>query len=155
ESAATWQAVVDALDAARRETDVVGWFANRKTIGLILPELASSDPSVLQDFSERLRRELSRRLDGRTADLVSLQLHLLPGPDAVAAEAAVAAPAGVKSRKRATYDGIKRALDIALSVALLVMLSPLFLIIAALVKLRSRGPVFFRQERVGQMMKPF
>jgi lipopolysaccharide/colanic/teichoic acid biosynthesis glycosyltransferase len=35
------------------------------------------------------------------------------------------------------------------------MLSPLFLLLAALVKLTSPGPVFFRQERVGHMMKPF
>jgi exopolysaccharide biosynthesis polyprenyl glycosylphosphotransferase len=155
-SAATWQALVEALDATRRETDVVGWF-NRKTIGLILPELPSSDPSLLQQFNERVQRELARRLDARTAALVSMRLHVLPDPNAVEAEAvaAMAARTSVKSRKRATYDGIKRALDIVLSLALLVTLSPLFLLIAALVKLTSAGPVFFRQERVGQMMKPF
>jgi lipopolysaccharide/colanic/teichoic acid biosynthesis glycosyltransferase len=38
---------------------------------------------------------------------------------------------------------------------LLAILSPLFLMIAALVKLTSPGPVFFRQERIGQMMRPF
>jgi lipopolysaccharide/colanic/teichoic acid biosynthesis glycosyltransferase len=155
DAAPAWQAVVDALDAARRETDVIGWFENRKTIGLILPELPSSEPSLLQDFNERVRRELSRRME--TPDIASMQLHVLPDPNAVEAEAvaAIAAPPNVKSRKRATYDGVKRALDIVLSLALLAVFSPLFLLIAALVKLTSAGPVFFRQERVGQMMKPF
>ncbi len=59
-------------------------------------------------------------------------------------------------RKRHTQgDAAKRAFDIVISLTLLAMLSPLFLVIAALVKLRSRGPVFFKQVRVGQMMKPF
>jgi Undecaprenyl-phosphate glucose phosphotransferase len=43
----------------------------------------------------------------------------------------------------------KRAFDIAFSLAVLVGLSPLLALIAAGVKLSSRGPVFFRQERMG------
>ena len=43
----------------------------------------------------------------------------------------------------------KRAFDICFSLAVLVILSPFFLIIALLIKLTSRGPVFFKQDRVG------
>ncbi len=42
---------------------------------------------------------------------------------------------------------VKRAMDIILSAFALVVLSPLFMIVGALVKLTSPGPVFFRQER--------
>lgn len=44
---------------------------------------------------------------------------------------------------------IKRLSDIAVSVPSLIILSPLFLLVAILVKLTSRGPVCYRQERVG------
>jgi exopolysaccharide biosynthesis polyprenyl glycosylphosphotransferase len=44
----------------------------------------------------------------------------------------------------------KRLLDVLVSGAVLVVTAPLFAIIAAAVKLSSPGPVFFRQERVGQ-----
>ena len=44
---------------------------------------------------------------------------------------------------------LKRAFDVAFSLAAIVILSPLFLILAILVKFTSRGPVFFKQERVG------
>ncbi len=44
---------------------------------------------------------------------------------------------------------VKRILDLAISFTLLVLLAPLFLVIAALIKLSSHGPVFFRQERMG------
>jgi lipopolysaccharide/colanic/teichoic acid biosynthesis glycosyltransferase len=52
-------------------------------------------------------------------------------------------------------DAIKRGLDLLGSLALLAVLSPLFLLIAAVVKLTSRGPIFFRQVRVGQRAKHF
>ena len=44
---------------------------------------------------------------------------------------------------------VKRAMDIVLSLLALVLLSPVLLLIAALVKLTSRGPVLYRQERCG------
>ena len=60
-----------------------------------------------------------------------------------------------RSWQQAAAEAAKRAFDITLSALLLAIFSPLFLVIAALVKLTSPGTVFFRQERVGQMMKPF
>jgi len=51
--------------------------------------------------------------------------------------------------------GVKRALDLVVSLAAMAILWPLFLVIAALIKIDSRGPVFFRQERTGRGMKPF
>jgi undecaprenyl phosphate N,N'-diacetylbacillosamine 1-phosphate transferase len=44
----------------------------------------------------------------------------------------------------------KRLFDLAVGVSVLLFLAPMLLIIAALVRLTSRGPVFFRQERLGQ-----
>lgn len=44
---------------------------------------------------------------------------------------------------------LKRALDVALSALVLVVLSPLFLVMALLIILTSRGPVFYRQTRCG------
>jgi lipopolysaccharide/colanic/teichoic acid biosynthesis glycosyltransferase len=44
----------------------------------------------------------------------------------------------------------KRALDLGVALAAMAVLWPLFLVIAILIKLDSRGPVFFRQERAGR-----
>jgi sugar transferase (PEP-CTERM system associated) len=49
----------------------------------------------------------------------------------------------------------KRVLDLFLSVVGLILSLPLFLVLAALIKLESRGPVFYRQERVGEKGRPF
>jgi len=62
------------------------------------------------------------------------------------------------SNKEATkgYNIIgKRIMDVLLSGLALVLLSPLFLIIAILIKIFMPGPVFYRQERLGKNLKPF
>jgi len=50
---------------------------------------------------------------------------------------------------------IKRLIDIIFSLLGLIILLPLFLIIAVLIKIDSRGPVFFKYERIGKDGKPF
>ena len=47
------------------------------------------------------------------------------------------------------YPYVKRALDFVLSLAALILLSPVMLIIAIIIRATSPGPVFFRQKRVG------
>lgn len=49
----------------------------------------------------------------------------------------------------------KRVFDIVVSLLLLVILSPLFLILAIAIKIDSRGPVFYRQVRITQYNKKF
>ena len=49
----------------------------------------------------------------------------------------------------------KRAFDILVATALLVVLSPLLLLIAAFIRITSGGPVLFKQTRLGEMGKEF
>lgn len=53
------------------------------------------------------------------------------------------------------YNTVKRALDIVLSLIGIVLLSPIFLIVAIVIKLDSKGKVIFGHERIGQNMKKF
>ena len=53
------------------------------------------------------------------------------------------------------YAVIKRVMDFVFATILLVVFSPLMLFTAVLIKIDSRGPVFFRQERVGKDGKIF
>lgn len=48
------------------------------------------------------------------------------------------------------YKYLKRPLDFLISLIALIILSPLFLLIAIWIKINSKGPVFFRQKRVGK-----
>ena len=60
-----------------------------------------------------------------------------------------------KGLRAAAGEFVWRALEIVLSVAMLVLLAPLLALIAVAIKLDSRGPVLFRQERLGRDRKPF
>lgn len=48
-----------------------------------------------------------------------------------------------------------RALDVLGALLLLIILSPLLLLVAAVIKIDSRGPVIYRQRRIGMRLKPF
>ena len=50
---------------------------------------------------------------------------------------------------------IKRFLDVVFSVAGMIILSPLYLVIAIMLKRQKNGPVIFSQERIGYRGKPF
>lgn len=74
-------------------------------------------------------------------------------PDAMRTEAVRPYYESLKS-KRVQLAG-KRCFDVAASALLLVLLSPVFLILAIAIKVDSPGPVFYRQERVTQYGKRF
>ncbi|TVX97083.1 sugar transferase [Cohnella terricola] len=61
----------------------------------------------------------------------------------------------VKTPLRGVNVLIKRFFDICGSFCLLAMLSPFFLIVGIVIKLESRGPVFFKQKRIGKNGLPF
>jgi len=58
-------------------------------------------------------------------------------------------------RKKPVYAFIKRCFDIFNALLALILLSPLMLLIALLVKLTSKGPVFYKHRRIGKNGKPF
>ena len=50
---------------------------------------------------------------------------------------------------------IKRGMDLVLALILMVILSPLALIAAIIIKFESKGPIIFKQTRIGENMRPF
>lgn len=59
-----------------------------------------------------------------------------------------------RSNSKFIYCFVKRGFDIILSLLGLIILSPLFLVVAILIKAEDGGPVFFRSNRVGVHEKP-
>ena len=160
-SPSIWVPAIEALSAVTRETDLLGWFEERMAIGVILPEAGAVDATKMSELEARLRSELLRRSDADTVRRLAVRLHVHSDAKRMAAGASVPAegsnfPESPVHRSRpAIYDVIKRGLDVIGSSVLLTVLAPVLVIIAAAVKLKSSGPVFFKQERVGEKMKPF
>ena len=61
----------------------------------------------------------------------------------------------VENKASALYSISKRTMDIVSSFVGLILLSPLFLLVAILIKLDSKGPIIFKQIRIGKNSKPF
>jgi lipopolysaccharide/colanic/teichoic acid biosynthesis glycosyltransferase len=57
--------------------------------------------------------------------------------------------------RRIGYELVKRSIDLLFAILCLTLGAPVFLLLAALIKLDSRGPALFRQERIGQNGTPF
>lgn len=142
--------LVSAIFATRRDTDVVGWFKKRQTLGIILPADARQHHTR--------NTELFRTLEAQAARGFSIQLYVHPASDTSnpcpQAFDPLLAPTLHEMRPR-RYNAVKRLLDLTLSLMLLILLAPVFGVVAALVKLTSRGPVLFKQQRVGHRMRPF
>ena len=58
-------------------------------------------------------------------------------------------------KKLSSYKFFKRLCDFTLASFLVVILIPIFVLIACIIKANSRGPIFFKQRRVGKNKKPF
>ena len=59
------------------------------------------------------------------------------------------------SRSQKIYMGFKAVMDFLIALVAVILLSPLFLVVAVMIKLDSKGPVFFTQKRIGKGGKLF
>ncbi len=59
------------------------------------------------------------------------------------------------STRQKIYLPFKRLFDILLSTLTIIVFSPLYIVLAILVKCTSKGPIFFKQERIGKYKKHF
>lgn len=144
-----------------RQTDIVGWFKENLIVGVIYTEVGSpANATYPATILERVVAALRQNLRQEEVDSIGISLHMFPDKWD---ERDPGSPANLDLypdlRKpkilRRVGLGLKRLIDVAVSLAALILLSPLFGLIAALIKLTSSGPVFFRQSRVGRYGKEF
>ena len=144
------------LLASSRETDIIGWYADRKIIGVMFTGLAVKDKnSILSTILSRVKSMLRDELVFNQFNQVSISFHFFPDDwdhdnSGRPSNPALYPDLIIPGNRRRSLLVVKRAIDIAGSALLLALCSPLFLAIAVAVRLSSKGPVLFRQQRVGQ-----
>ena len=148
--------LMTALLSATRETDVIGWYRQHQAIGLLFTGLASDSKNTsLGTILSRVSAVLQDELTFEQFSEISISFHFFPDEwnqnDSGRPSNPVLYPDLQQAVKgKLTRQGLKRAIDILGSVLLLILALPLFLLIAIAVKVTSNGPVFFKQQRVGQ-----
>jgi len=153
--------VVSALLSSVRETDVIGWYQDRATVGVMYTGLAAGNKNaVLSMIMNRVSATLRDNLTADQFSQVSMSFNFFPddwddkGPGRPSNPALYPDLLNSSNEKRSVV-AIKRAMDIAGSALMLGLCAPMFVIIAAAIKMTSRGPVLFRQQRVGQYGQHF
>jgi len=156
EASTIWTPAIDAIAAATRDSDIIGWFEREVVLGVILIDLDRFGGPEQAEIERRLQRTLLSRLPAEVVAGLSIRFQVHARANGAQDREPKPVVQPVEPRRRAAvYGFVKRGLDIAGSVTLLVACAPLLAVIAAAVKLSSPGPVFFRQIRVGQGMKRF
>lgn len=152
--------IVKATDMARRETDPAGWYKERAILGIIFTELGTAENSAaIRRLHEKMYGALAAQLTSKDLELVSISIHAFGSDsdddDDISTDPIFYPDLAHRYESKKLPFLLKRVMDVAGSLAAIVVLSPLFLLIAAAIKLTSKGPVLFKQERLGQFGKRF
>jgi lipopolysaccharide/colanic/teichoic acid biosynthesis glycosyltransferase len=153
--------LISTLSASVRETDILGWESSQSTVGILFTEISLElRNSILNVLHARVSGLLYQTLTFEQFSQIGITQHLCPENWEHDVPARPSHPALypdlVEERHGATFFSVsKRAIDLVGSSLGLVLGAPLFLLIALAIKLSSRGPVLFRQVRVGQFGAPF
>jgi lipopolysaccharide/colanic/teichoic acid biosynthesis glycosyltransferase len=144
-----------------RETDIIGWYKEGTIVGVLFTGLELGDKSsILSTILNRVKSMLRDDLAFKQFSQVSISFHFFPDdwdhggsghPSNPALYPDLTQPG---SRKRSLLI-VKRVIDVVGSALALLVCSPLLVAIAIAVKVSSKGPVLFRQQRVGQYGKFF
>ena len=152
--------MLTALSAGTRETDVAGWYKQDSIVGIMFTEIAFDDRgTIVSTMIARLSDILRSHLTLGQFSRVSISFHVFPD-DWDESRKRPCNPVlypdlSKRAEEKRVSGGMKRAMDIVGSILALLLFAPLFLLVAAAIKATSKGPVFFRQQRIGQHGRPF
>lgn len=155
------QGIVRTLQDCTRETDIKGWYDPGTTMGVIFTEIGDAPVKVVTEaLSKKVTQALCAALGTQDIDNASLSFHVYPEdvdrqdpPPPV--DPALYPDVEHNSAAQQRRLALKRAMDIGSSLFGLVLCGPIFVLLAAIIKLTSKGPVLFRQQRIGQYGRPF
>ncbi len=154
-------AVTVAVGGVIRETDLFGWHRQGRALGVIFTEVNGAEVvSTIKSLNAKVEAALRAHLASEDVERIEISFHLFPEPpdgDGWRASAdSVLYPEKQRqngTRKLALLT--KRLVDLGGSAITLLVCSPLFALIAVAVKLTSKGPILYRQVRIGRYGRRF
>jgi lipopolysaccharide/colanic/teichoic acid biosynthesis glycosyltransferase len=153
--------ITETLFRAARETDLHGWYEKGEVIGIICTEIGNGDlTSILDVLQSRIGGALRTNLKVEQMKVVHIAFHVYPDDldhkkGSRSAAISLYPDLMPKTAGSPTFQAAKRAIDVMGSLAALILLSPIFAIIAVAIRLTSDGPILFKQDRVGQRGQHF
>jgi exopolysaccharide biosynthesis polyprenyl glycosylphosphotransferase len=149
------------LTTLTRDTDVNGWHKDNSVIGVIFTDIPAAEKRVaISTILARVTDTLNEKLSSELAHHISISIDCYPEDWKLELARRPSNPdlypdIASRDRSRRISIVIKRMMDMVGSATALILLAPVLAAIAIAIKLTSRGPIFFRQQRIGQHGKPF
>ena len=152
--------VVTAISSFRRATDIVGWYRHGAVLAAIFTELGTGASNASVSLAAKIDAAIEKHVGRENGVRIEVTYHVFPEEwkgtkVGKGVDTKLYPDIETPSEKGWLGSTGKRMIDIALSSLALIVLLPVFLLIAAAIKMSSRGPVLFRQERIGQLGIPF
>jgi lipopolysaccharide/colanic/teichoic acid biosynthesis glycosyltransferase len=150
--------IVCALACSMRDTDITGWYKEGSAVGIIFTEIGENDGKAVGNaLLTKIRNVLSKVLSAEQIGQLKLSCFVFPEDwDETNADGSTWVPRREPVNKRREVSRFaKRCIDVAGSLAAIILCAPLLVVIAVAVKLTSKGPVLFRQKRQGQYGRAF
>lgn len=155
------ESMLSALLSVTRETDVIGWYKDQTTVGAMFTGLLTDEKSsILSTLLTRVSNTLRDTLTFEQFSQVTISFHFYPDdwdPDINGRPSNAALYPDISSHDDANRSSlsVKRAMDIAGSSLALIICAPVLLLIGLAIKLSSKGPILFKQQRVGRHGQSF
>jgi len=153
--------VAGALASFIRETDVIGWYRYGSVLGTIFTELGANvtPKAALSSIASKVSSALEAHVGREKSVQIEVSYHIFPeetkGTNPFEGIDPTLYP-DIETKQGSWLGSTgKRMIDITLSSLALLFMLPLFALIAIAIKLSSKGPVLFHQERVGHLGKHF
>lgn len=149
--------VIGCMSHSIRDIDVLGWYETDKVLGVIFTEIGNSRKAS-DAILGRVKSNLGNTIGAEGMRDIELSVHFFPekyGSFDSPIDLTLYPDIKGNSTSHKSALFVKRIIDIVGSLAALIIFSPLFLFIAAAIKLTSDGPVLFKQKRLGQYGKAF
>jgi exopolysaccharide biosynthesis polyprenyl glycosylphosphotransferase len=153
--------VITTLVDATRETDVIGWHRDNFCVGVLFTQLVFPDhKTIVSAMLARVGAMLRDNLSLEQFSEISIQFHFFPDrwdQDITDRPSNPTLYPDLPRRDKLArfFSLTKRMMDVTGSLLLLLICAPVLLAAALAVRMSSRGPILYRQQRVGQFGKPF
>jgi len=153
--------LVEIISSVVRESDIIGWYQRDQILGVIFTEIGVNENSSISEVVRcKVLETLRENIEPSVTAKMVISIHHFPEgwnrdrSEPIVDDKLYPDLPGTGGKKKVSI-ALKRAIDIVGSFCLLLVLSPVLAAIALAIKLTSKGPVIFRQERIGQSKRTF
>lgn len=151
----SFRSFINTISESIRETDIKGWYKSGSVFGVIFTEIGNGATNTISKvLLDKTTAALWSTLRVDDINDIRVSFHVYPEENLSDGNQSIDLTLYPDEQEhqhpKHVSRFVKRAIDILGSLCAIIVLSPLLLTISVLIKVTSRGPILFRQNRIGR-----